>query len=59
MIIHQDNLGYKRHCKYQIREYVQAHDEPKHKNTNAPQSLDCIYINQVENAQGGHKFLQL
>ena len=35
MIIHQEILDYKRHYKYHIREYVQAHDEPQHKNKNA------------------------
>ena len=37
MIMHKEKLDYERHFKYQIGEYVQAHDEPQHKNTNAPQ----------------------
>jgi hypothetical protein len=40
MIMHQEKMDYARHCKYQIGEYVQAHDEPDHTNTNAPISLD-------------------
>jgi hypothetical protein len=59
MIMHQETLDYARHCKYQIGEYVQAHDEPDHTNTNAPRSLDCIYLRPMDNAQGGHELLHL
>jgi hypothetical protein len=59
MIMHQENLDYARHCKYQIGEYLQAHDEPNHTNTNAPRSLDCIYLRPMDNAQGGHELLHL
>jgi hypothetical protein len=59
MIIHEETLDYARHCKYQIGEYVQAHDEPDHTNTNAPRSLDCIYLRPMDNAQGGHELLHL
>jgi hypothetical protein len=50
MIMHQEILDYDQHFKYQIGEYVQAHDEPKHMNTNAPCSLDCIYLRPMDNA---------
>jgi hypothetical protein len=59
MIMHHENLDYERHCKYQIGEYVQAHDEPPQTNTNAPRSLDCIYLRPMDNAQGGHELLHL
>jgi hypothetical protein len=59
MIMHQENLDYDRHCKHHIGEYVQAHDEPIHTNTNAPRSLDCIYLRPMDNAQGGHELLHL
>jgi hypothetical protein len=59
MIMHQENLDYERHCSYHIGEYVQAHDEPMHTNTNAPRSLDCIYLRPMDNAQGGHELLHL
>ena len=59
MIMHQENLDHERHCKYQIGEYVQAHHEPNHTNTNAPRLLDCIYLRLMDNAQGGHKLLHL
>jgi hypothetical protein len=59
MIMHQDNLDDARHYKYQIGEYVQAHDEPDHMNANAPRSLDCIYLRPMDNAKGGHVLLHL
>ena len=59
MILHQENLDHKRHCKYQIGEYVQAYDEPQHNNTNSPQPLDYVYLQPMDNDQGGHKLLHL
>jgi hypothetical protein len=57
--MHHENLDYERHCKYQIGEFVQAHEEPNHTNTNASKALDCIYLRPMDNAQGGHKLLHL
>jgi hypothetical protein len=57
--MHHENLDYERHCKYQIDEFVQAHEEPTHTNTNASRSLDCIYLRPMDNAQGGHELLHL
>ena len=57
--MHQENLDYKYNCKYHIREYVQAHDDPQHRNTNATQSLDCVYIRPMDNAHVGHVFLHI
>jgi hypothetical protein len=34
---------------------VQAHDDPKPKNTNASRTLDCIYLRYTDNIQGGHE----
>jgi hypothetical protein len=59
MIMHQETFDYARHCKYQIGKYVQAHDELDRTNTNAPRSLDCIYLRPRDNAQGGHELLHL
>jgi hypothetical protein len=38
---------------------VQAHEGPKHSNTNAPRSMDCIYLRPMDNAQGEHELLHL
>lgn len=59
MIIHRKQLDYNKHCKYAIGEYVQAHDEPSPSNTNAPRTLDCIYLRYNDNHQGGHQLLHL
>ncbi len=59
MMLHQRNLDYNRHCQYALGTYVQAHDEPQFSNTNAPRSLDCIYLRYNDNVQGGHELLHL
>ena len=59
MMLHQKNLDYLRHCRYAMGTYVQAHEEPKRSSTNAPRSLDCIYLRYNDNLQGGHDLLHL
>jgi hypothetical protein len=59
MILHQCNLDYAKHCQYAFGTYVQAHNEPLPANTNAPRSVDCVYLRYNDNAQGGHKLLHL
>jgi hypothetical protein len=59
MILHQRNLDYDKHCQYAFGTYVQAHDEPDPSNTNAPRTLDCIYLRYNDNEQGGHDLLHL
>jgi hypothetical protein len=59
MILHQRNLDYEKHCKHAFGSYVQAHDDPKSKNTNASRTLDCIYLRYTDNIQGGHELLHL
>jgi hypothetical protein len=39
--------------------YVQGCNEPNPTNTNAPRTLDCIYLGPVKNKQGGHELLDL
>jgi hypothetical protein len=57
MILHQRNLDYDKHCQYAFGTYVQAHDEPDPSNTNAPRTLDCIYLQYNDNEQGCHDLL--
>ena len=52
MIVHKENIDYDKHCKFVLGEYVQAHDKPLIKNTNAPRSLDCIYLRPTVSHQG-------
>jgi hypothetical protein len=59
MIVHGKQLDYNRHCRYPTGIYVQAHNEPDPKNTNAPRTLDCIYLRYNDADQGGHVCLHL
>ena len=52
-------MDYGHHCQYAFGTYVQAHDEPDPKNTNAPRTLDCIYLRYNDSNQGGHELLHL
>ena len=38
---------------------MQAHDELDPLNSQAPRTLDCIYLRPVTNAQGGHEVFNL
>lgn len=59
MILHQRNLDYEKHCSIAFGSYVQAHDEPTHKNDQHPRTLDCIYLRYVDSDQSGHNLLDL
>ena len=53
MIMHKEKMEYEHHCKYQISEYAQSHNEPQHKNNNEPQSLDYFHLRSKINTQCG------
>jgi hypothetical protein len=59
MIMHQRNLDYNQHCRYELGSYVEAHDEPTPLNSNASRSSDCISLYYTDNIQGGHDLLHL
>jgi hypothetical protein len=59
MILHKRNLDYDKHCQIAPGTYVQAHNEPDPSNTNAPCTLDGIYLRYNDNDQGGHDVLHL
>ena len=45
MIVHKTGLDYKKHCTFATGTYVQAnHDDANRKKTNAPRTLDGIYL---------------
>jgi hypothetical protein len=44
MILHHKNMDYNKHCKHAFGTYVQAHEDPKLKNSNSPRTIDCIYL---------------
>jgi len=59
MILHQRTLEFNKHCRYALGSYVQVANDPNPTNTNAPRSLDCIYLRYTDNNQGGHEVLHL
>ena len=62
MIQHYQNLGYCawHHCQFALNAYVHAPEKPVFPNhTNAPCSLDCIYLRYNDNAQGVHELQHL
>ena len=59
MILHKENLDFKKHCKYVLGEYVQAYEDESIKNNNKPRTLDCLYLRPTGNHQGGYELLHL
>eukprot|EP00957_Ditylum_brightwellii_P082071 6240892-Ditylum_brightwellii.AAC.1 len=59
MILHQENIDYKRHCQFIFGEYVLAHNEPSPSNINSPRALNCIYLHLTSSFQGGHELLRI
>jgi hypothetical protein len=53
-------IDFKKHLAIPFGSYVQANNKNDPSNTNAPRTLDCIYLGLVmDNRQGGHKLLHL
>ena len=55
-IVHRVVLDYDTNCKYAFGSYVQAHNEPDPTNTQAPRSIDAIYMRPIPN---GHEVYDL
>ncbi len=53
------NIDFNKHCQVPFGAYVQAVQENNPKNTNAPRTIDAIYLRPVENIQGGHELMDL
>ena len=53
-------MDFEKHCQIPFGAYVQANQENDPKNTNAPRTIDCIYLRPVtQNIQGGHELMDL
>jgi len=59
IILGQRALDYKKECTIPFRTYVQAQTNPKQTNSNAPRTLDAIYLCPAQNIQGGHEVMDL
>ena len=53
------NLDYNKHCQIPFGAYVQANQENTPTNTNAPRTIDAIYLRPLDNKQGGHELMNL
>ena len=53
------NIDYNKHCQCTFGTCVQAIQENNPKNTQAPRTIDVIYLRPLKNIQGGHKVMNL
>jgi len=59
MILTGRSFDYNKHCKIPFGAYVQANNQNQPTNTNAPRTIDCIYLRPTNNKQGGHKMMDI
>ena len=59
MIITGTNWDYNKHCQVPLGAYVQANQDNDPTNTNAPRTIDAIYLRPMKNKQGGHELMNL
>ena len=59
VLMSKKDWDYNKHCQAPFGAYVQAFHEEKPKNTNAPRTLDAIYLRPAKNKQGGHEVMDL
>ena len=52
-------LDYKKHCRYEFGEYVQADTYTEPRNDMRQRTLDAIYLGPNDNDQGGHVLMDL
>ena len=59
MILTGKNLDFEKHCQVPFGAYVQANQENDPTNTQAPRTIDAIYLRPMTNIQGGHELMNL
>ena len=59
ILLNQRTLDYKKECQVPFGAYVQAHNQPTYTNSNAPRTLDAIYLRPAQNMQRGHELMDL
>ena len=60
MIMTGQDFNYNKHCQVPLGAYVQANEANDPTNTNAPRTIDAIYLTPMPNArQGGHLVMNL
>jgi len=58
-ILSGKSIDYPKELSIPFGTYVQGSNDPKPSNTNAPRTMECIYLGPVRNKQGGHKLMDL
>ena len=58
-ILGLSTLEYEKHCTVPFGAYVQANHETNQTSSNAPRTLDAIYLKPAMNLQGGHELMDL
>ena len=59
MLMTGRNLDFVKHCQVPFGAYVQANQENDPTNTQAPRTIDAIYLRPMNNIQGGHELMNL
>jgi hypothetical protein len=59
VIITGRNLDFDKHCQVPFGSYVQVNQENDPTNTQAPRTIDAIYLRPMKNRQGGHEVMNL
>jgi len=59
MIMTQRDIDYNKHCVASFGSFVQANQNNEFTNTQAPRTIDAIYLRPMNNVQGGHEVLNL
>ena len=58
-ILNQRTTDYNKECLVPFGSYVQANNENVPSNTNAPRTLDAIYLRPTQTLQAGHELMDL
>ena len=53
------DIDYKKHCVVPFGTHVQANQKNDPSNTDAPRTIDVIYLRPMQNIQGGHEVMNL
>ena len=59
VILTKRPIDYNKHCQYSFGAYVQASNENDPTNTNAPRTIDAIYLCPTQGKQEGHELMDL
>jgi hypothetical protein len=59
VIMSRTDLDYSKHCQSPFGAYVQANKEHDPTDTNAPKTIEAIYLCPMNNKQWGHKVMNL